>query len=496
MDLSQAQTYMEMAIGIMRCSVSEKRADGKETPKVGAVLLRPDGTIETACRGELRQGDHAEYTLLERKLYSEELDGSVLFATLEPCAPGARNHPKLGCAERIVNARIAEVWVGIEDPDPSVDRKGIQYLIDHQIRVRMFPQILQAQIVKENALFIQQAQERAKEAEMIPEPLMLTPKEKGEITAQFEDFSISACRTFLEAFAPDIAYGSVAFLKLFYKLGMLAQDQEHYYPTGLGLLLFGSRPQLTYPQAVLKCTYKDAEQREQLLDIQGPLIEMPQQVEAWYRQFFPAFTTRSSMQRTEYSDFPLVVLREVLINALVHRDYDLEGAPIYLEITPEAIVVKSPGAPVPPLEFEQIRALNAPPLSRNPKIMFVFNQLKMGEQRGLGLKTIRTKLKEAGLSQPQIDYAPPYIQMYFPLHLEHLKKNPLYPQLAELNQEELKGYNLLQEKQTLTKKEYAAAFQISDRQAERHLKKLVELKLIYKKGSARNTYYDLVAEIE
>lgn len=111
---------MEMAIDVMRQSISEPRDDHAVPPKVGAVLWKPDGTIETAARGELRYGDHAKFTLLERKNRSNRLDGSILFATLEPCAPGARNHPKLACAERIVNARIKEVYVGIQDPHPKV----------------------------------------------------------------------------------------------------------------------------------------------------------------------------------------------------------------------------------------------------------------------------------------------------------------------------------------------------------------------------------------
>lgn len=119
---------MERAIAVMRQSISERRADKKASPLVDAVLVKPDGTVDTACRGELRQGDYAEFTLLERKHRDERLDGLVLFATLEPCVPGARKHPKLACAERIVNARIAEVRVEIEDPDPIVDRQGIRYL--------------------------------------------------------------------------------------------------------------------------------------------------------------------------------------------------------------------------------------------------------------------------------------------------------------------------------------------------------------------------------
>ena len=100
---------MEQAIAVMLESVSEPRDDGKVCPKVGVVLWRQNGKVQTACRGELRQGDHAEYTLLERKNRDQKLEDCFLFATLEPCAPESRKAPKLGCAERIVNARIKDV---------------------------------------------------------------------------------------------------------------------------------------------------------------------------------------------------------------------------------------------------------------------------------------------------------------------------------------------------------------------------------------------------
>lgn len=140
-----SRKYMEMAIEVMNKSIQEPR-DDKVSPKVGALLIKTNGEIESAFRGELRHGDHAEFTLLERKNRAVSLDGSLLFATLEPCPPGARKHPKLGCAERIVNARIKKVWIGIEDPDPSVDRKGIKYLIDNGVEVEMFDADLQEEI--------------------------------------------------------------------------------------------------------------------------------------------------------------------------------------------------------------------------------------------------------------------------------------------------------------------------------------------------------------
>jgi ATP-dependent DNA helicase RecG len=154
--------YMKLAIDVMKKSVQEPRND-KTSPKVGAVLVKPDGTVETAYRGELRQGDHAEFTLIERKNRDKVLDNCILFATLEPCAPGARKPPKLSCSERIVNARIKKVWIGIEDPDPMVDRKGIKYLIDNGVEVEMFPPELQQIIRDVNKQFIKEAEDRAKE---------------------------------------------------------------------------------------------------------------------------------------------------------------------------------------------------------------------------------------------------------------------------------------------------------------------------------------------
>src|SRR5882762_5177514 len=155
------RTLMLLAIEQLDQTVHEPRLDGKPTPLVGAVLIKPDGSVELAHRGELREGDHAEFTLLERKNRSTKLDGAVLFATLEPCAPKARKHPKIGCAERIVLARIKEVYVGIEDPDPTVDRKGIKYLQDNGVIVHMFDRDLQVQIRRANREFIDQAMERA-----------------------------------------------------------------------------------------------------------------------------------------------------------------------------------------------------------------------------------------------------------------------------------------------------------------------------------------------
>ena len=194
------RALMELAVEVMGRSLAEPRDDGKASPSVGAVLWKPDGSVETACRSELRDGDHAEYTLLERKNRSNPLDGAVLLSTLEPCAPGSRRHPKLSCAERIVLARIKEVWIGIEDPDPTVDRKGIKYLQDNGVLVRIFDRDLQEVVLEQNRDFIEQAEERAASSreEKKIQPVVLSRLEAGLAATLLRDLqteSLQAYRT-------------------------------------------------------------------------------------------------------------------------------------------------------------------------------------------------------------------------------------------------------------------------------------------------------------
>lgn len=66
---------MERAIELSRKCVSE---EGNVAPKVGAIVARDGVILGEAFRGEMAPGEHAEYTLLERKLSGETLAGATL----------------------------------------------------------------------------------------------------------------------------------------------------------------------------------------------------------------------------------------------------------------------------------------------------------------------------------------------------------------------------------------------------------------------------------
>jgi ATP-dependent DNA helicase RecG len=482
------RVYMELAIDEMNKSIHEPRKD-KSNPNVGAVLIKPDGTVETAHRGKLRYGDHAEFTLLERMNRSNILDGSVLFTTLEPCAPGARSHPKLSCAERIVNARIEKVWIGIEDPDPKVDRKGIKHLENHGIKCEMFDPDLQKIIMEQNEAYIKEAKERAKKADEEKEEVILSEKETVESRANLQDLSQVHIEKFFEKAGIKTKYDSKEAHRILVQLGILKEKDNAFIPTGLGLLIFGTNPQLVYPNAMVRAVFKTKGRGEEPENFAGPIVSQSGAAMNWFEEKIGFQINREKAERKKIYDYPAGAIRETLTNAIVHRDYDIEGAPVYFEINDKAIIIKSPGQPVHPIKFEQIERLNAPSLSRNPKIMYIFDQLELVEQRGLGFQTIKELPDKYGLPLPLVEFEDPYIVFTFPRSMSVIKDLSNKEGISELTEEELKGYQWVKLNGIVTTSDYAEHFEFNMKKAQRHLFKFKELGLVILEGRGPSAKY-------
>ena len=141
--------FMEKAVKEARKSVDE---DGRVHPKVGVVVARGGKELAGTHRGEVASGDHAEFTALEKKLADEAVAGATVYTTLEPCT--TRNHPKLPCADRLIERKVKRVVIGMLDPNPQIRGIGYQKLRNANIAVDLFDDDLKAEIEDMNREFM------------------------------------------------------------------------------------------------------------------------------------------------------------------------------------------------------------------------------------------------------------------------------------------------------------------------------------------------------
>ena len=487
-----SQKLMEKAICAMKKSINEPREDGNASPKVGAVLWKPDGRTETAFRGELRHGDHAEFTLLERKNRPSALDGCVLFVTLEPCAPGARNHPKLSCAERIVNARIKEVWVGCQDPHPKVAGEGFQFLKDNGVTVYSFPRDLQGVIEAENEEFFRQARASAEKKKGERKP-GLSEYENISPNVAVGDFSPEALQSYYSLLMGKGSHKEEEFHRRLYHQGLLEEADGQLHPTGFGMLLFARHPRDVMEQAGVLGTIV-TDDGEDPRDFDGPIVLTPEQTIGWIRDKVPNPISRADARRRELNEIYYELVREGLVNALVHRDYDIKQAKIQLEVTPEKTVIRSPGEPMEPVTLEQLQRFSSPTFSRNPRLHAVFNTMELAEERGLGLRSMRVHAQQAGLPLPTYAWNEPYLDLAVYRSSESAIKSLDEAVLSELNATERKGWTFIVSRGITTQNEYSAHMGITPRTAQRHLGHFIHLGLLRRLGSGPATEYQVIQQ--
>jgi pyrimidine deaminase RibD-like protein len=136
--------------------------DVKKTPFVGAVVAHGSKLVAFGHRGELKRGDHAEFTVLEGKCETTSLAGATVYTTLEPCT--SRNPPKMPCVQRLIARKVARVVIGMLDPNEIIRGKGVLALRKANIQVDLFPPDLMNRLEEMNRAFIRDQEEEARRA--------------------------------------------------------------------------------------------------------------------------------------------------------------------------------------------------------------------------------------------------------------------------------------------------------------------------------------------
>lgn len=484
---------MQIAIEESRLSIPEHLE--KTDPLVGAIITTADGEVlAQAHRGELRVGEHCEYTLIERKLVNENLKHCVLYVTIEPCTDKSRNRDeagdkiKRGCSTHAVKARLAQVYIGIEDPDPRIATEGIGFLEKNGIAVQMFPEELQEIIRADNKKFIEEKEEEAKKGRPPESETPKTVLQRGAPGATIKNLSASVVEGFIDTASMRFGYPSDDFNEWGLEFGILEKDRHNgtIRPTGLGLMLFGTSPERTFPQTVFKVEINYGRGSSEVKDFGAGLVtQLPAILDYVKDKALKLTMDTSRGTRGEKFDFPFEVLREAVANAVIHRDYNIETATNYLYVDPEKIIVRSPGEPVPPLTLQDLQTLDAPSVSRNPKIMYIFNQMRLAEQRGVGLRKMK-HLPVEGFPLPTLSMRAGMLEITFGRTKEFIAKQA---GVSDISKAEEEGLLFVQKKGEVSRSDFARHFGITDKTALRRLTSLVGKGLVETRGKAKATMY-------
>ncbi len=277
---------------------------------------------------------------------------------------------------------------------------------------------------------------------------------------------------------------------------------EHY-ATAAGIVLLAKDPSAVFPQCRIladayRSTAPDGEPRDHE-DIRGP---MPLAIERAIG--FIDRNTRHPMRvvglnRIRLDEYPVDSLREALVNAVAHRQYEDAGRKIILEVFADRVVISSPGLPPRPITLASLRRGKYRPCSRNPVLAQCLSYFHRIEERGSGFRRMRDHMLNHGLDLPVLGTDMGYFQVTFPgpgedIDLLRVPERRLHvsPAVeAQLNDRQRKMLQWLAEGQELTSRQCEAEFGVSRPVTAGDLGLLVDLGLAEKLGAGRSTRYRL-----
>lgn len=182
-------------------------------------------------------------------------------------------------------------------------------------------------------------------------------------------------------------------------------------PTLAGILNFGVYPQAVFPRLCITAVVvpgsaigDTGELGERFLaneTIGGTLIEMLEDTMLFIErnQRYRTVVDENG-RRNDRPEFPAKAVREVILNALIHRDYSSysEGTPIVLAMYKDRLEVVNKGGLYGRMTVNRLGVTH--PDTRNPAIAGIMETLDQTENRYSGIPTIRSEMKKANLREP------------------------------------------------------------------------------------------------
>lgn len=254
------------------------------------------------------------------------------------------------------------------------------------------------------------------------------------------------------------------------------------------IILFGKDPCKFYPNIIVKIGRFGKSDDDLLFEEveEGNLFIMLQNVlQQLNRKFFKNPIDFEGIQRIEKGEYPVAAIREMLLNALVHKSYS--GATIQIRVYEDKISIWNEGTLPPELTLDSLMKQH-PSIPRNPIIADVCYKSGFIDTWGRGTLKIINSCKEADLPVPEIK------EEFGGFSVTIFKDNLNEEQLKKLglNNRQIKAVLYVKENGKITNKEYQELTSLSERTATRDLTQLVSLNLFEQIGTTgKGTNYIL-----
>lgn len=279
------------------------------------------------------------------------------------------------------------------------------------------------------------------------------------------------------------------------KRGCMHQQEHVIRPTNAGVLLFASDIERFFPQAEITLVqYAGPHMTDEFLreDIHDTLVEAVRRAEVWLSQHMKRGSVMQGLERKDWTQFPLAVVREVLVNAVAHRDYLIRGEGIRITLFSNRLECHSPGRLPGHMTIENIADQR---FSRNETLVQVMADYGLIERLGYGINRMIIMMEAAGLPLPSFAETDGgfLVTLYSPDDSDTSigDANDQWRRMG-LNDRQISAIAVVNEKHRITNGELQEMHPtVSTETIRRDLADLVERSILLRIGDKRGAYYIL-----
>lgn len=171
-----------------------------------------------------------------------------------------------------------------------------------------------------------------------------------------------------------------------------------------GACFYSARRLNHFPDAWIRAGRFAGRDRRRIMDsveVRSYLPAAAEETIAFLRKHMAREAVIGPVKRSDLWTFPVVAVREAIINAIVHADYAQPGAPIRVALFDDRLEIDNPGLLLFGLTIEEIQ--KGVSKLRNRVIGRTFQKLGLVEQWGSGIQRMTAACHERGLDAPRFE---------------------------------------------------------------------------------------------